>query len=587
MKRKILFVILIFLLSFLFLGLQIDENEIKSVKTDIQFVNYTGKHTYIETVFDIRLIGTKLANGVKDNDIPFNYLMKYSIIHAIDQSDDTKFNAAIFSIDKDAKVDHIRNVREIISAYLEKKFGYTRKDGFTLATFLTFYNATYRGNVEYFTEKYKPIVIKHITKENVGISVKYFEWPGATKILIPLTEDAKKGNLSSLDTTELTDKKVIEDLKTRDDKGIKERKDMVDLKEKEIENKTIEIEKEKKQIEKEKDQVKIEEKKIEDKKDSIKERKDELAQKEEKLKQEKENIQDPNKLKEIDNKEKQLQKDKEKLQTEEDKVKQDEKKLEDKKQEIKDKEEKVAEKEKTLQDKKQEVADDKKDIRQDEIKQKIEDKPDQAKLDLEKQQKDLEKKEEKLVEKEKQLDERENTLKDSQLDKSIFANKLFYLKIKEYMEGGHYNNEMYLINPKNRKIELKSELTNICGHKYDVAKDGVVVIAHQGQHTTAHNLVLLDRETLKIKSRSNDDIFWRSFVEIKEDFIYAVIKQTETDYYLGKFNLNMELVNKSAEKVESNTFITFFEDSIFINSVDKKILVLKKDDLNLVEKIEP
>jgi len=582
MKKNIL-VILVILFTYLNLySYTVDENEVKPSEKTVEFINYRGKYRYTESIFEIRSIGTKLAEGVKDDNNIFRYHMKYSIIHAVDSNASDLYDAAIFIIEKEAKVDHVRNVRAIISAYLEKKFGYVKKDADTLAIFISVYNAVNRGNIDFFKSKYKPVVIDNLDQKNCGLSTNYFDWPGKTQILIPLTDNAKKGNLSSLDTTELTDTNVVNELKKQDDKGIDERKDMTNLKEKEIVQKMDEIEKDNKKLEKDKETIKNEEKKIEEKTKKIEDSKEDITKKEEKLKEKIENTQNPteDEKKDVEKLEKELEKDKDGLKKDQEDLKNMEDSLEQKKEEVKKLEEDIDLKKEEIEKKEKEVKEDKRDIKKDETDKNIE-------KDSEKVKEELTKKNEELTKKESELDKREQNLRDEKLDKSIFAEKLYYLKIKEYMEGGHYNNEMYIIDPSTRKIVVSSDLKTICGHKYDVFKAGEAVIAHVGQHNSVHNLVLLDREDLKVKFKGKEDIFWRSFVEIRNDEIYAVIKEDDKNYSLGKFNESLELINKSIEKVDPNTFISFFEDYVYINGADKSIIVLKKSDLSFVEKIQP
>jgi hypothetical protein len=584
--KKIVLINLLFLFVTMFsFSLQVGVDELK-VNKDIEFINYNGKHDYIETVFDIMSIGSRLAGGIKRDNVPFNYAMKYSIIHVVDNTTNDKYDAAIFFIEKDAQVDHIRNVRLIISSYLQKKFGYTKKDADTLSFFITIYNAVYRGNVDYFSTKYKAGVLKYINKNDAGISTKYYEWPGNTKILIPLTNDLKKGNLSSLNTTELTDKKVTEELRTRDDKGVPQRKDIVSLKEKEVQQKTNEIDKGTKTVEKEKQQIQKDEKKIEEKKTAIEQKKEEVVKKEAEAQKEKDTAKTPEEQKKAEQKLQEVEKQKEQIAKEEEKVKTEEKKVEAKKDEVGKQEEKIEQKKEEIAKKQEEIQKDKEEIKKDETSSKSSTSAasttSTAATETTTAQKEAE-----LKQKQDELDKREQSLKEGQADKNIFANKLYYLKIKNYMSDGHYNNEMYIINALNKKVELHSELQTICGHKYDVSKNGVVVIGYEGQHSSPHNLFLLDLNTLKIKIKGKDNIFWRSFVETRDDFIYAIIKIGENEYALGKFNQNLELVGKSTEKIDEDTFISFFDNFVYLNSVDKQIIVLNKDDLKLIEKIAP
>jgi hypothetical protein len=87
----------------------------------------------------------------------------------------------------------------------------------------------YRGNWDYFTGRYKTPVIRNLNRQNAGLAVRYTEWPGRTLMLIPLGI----GGLSSIDTSAITDSRVVEEMRKEDDKGVEQRRDMVDLKERE------------------------------------------------------------------------------------------------------------------------------------------------------------------------------------------------------------------------------------------------------------------------------------------------------------------------------------------------------------------
>lgn len=544
--RKILFIFIILYSVFNMYSLKVAVDEIKT-DTMIYFINYNGKYRYQDTAFSIRAIGAQLSKFEYDNE-PFRYFMKYSIIHAVDDTTTDKYDADIFSIDREARIDHIRNVRLIISSFLEKRYGYSRKDASILAIFITYYNAIYRGNIEYFSQKYKDVVMRNINSENAGMSTIYFEWPGRTKIIIPLTEDIGEERLSSLSTEELIDNKVIEELQKKEDKGINEREKMTDLIEK---------------------QVTEDKKVVEDKKEEIAKAKEEIAKEEtniEKAKEETAKIDNAlvkdMKEKEIQAKEKAVAEKKEAVKKAEDKVKKDEVK--------------IAKKEETVKKEKAIIKKDKKEVATKKPPEKKE--PDKIVKELEKKSKELEVKEAELKKKEEKL---------KGMDENIFQDKFYYLHIKEYMNDGHYNNEMFIIDAISRKVLVKSPLERICGARYDIFKEGVVVISFLTNHDSAHNLTLLDLNTLEPKVTGTDNIFWRSFVEINDDFIYAIIKEKE-NYYLGKFNKNMENVARSKEKIDNSTFITFYKDFIYINGDKKKdILVLSRNDLSLIDKISP
>ncbi|OHD63159.1 MAG: hypothetical protein A2176_11480 [Spirochaetes bacterium RBG_13_51_14] len=528
-------------------ALEVDVDEIRSKR--VEFINYEGPYKKADSFRDIEDIGRQLSREGRADE-PVRFHMKYSIIRAIAKEEPDKFSADIFSIDKNAMVGHIDIIRRITASYLMNQYGYSLRDAKTISLFLSYYNAVHRGDTGYFGSKYKSVVMRHINTGDAGISTRYWEWPGATKMLIPLTEEAQKGRIGSVEPDLLSDRKTIDEIR-RDDKNIPDRKDMADLRDRTIKRDREELEKEKKAQE-------VEKKAIEARKDETKKYEAELK----KEKKEAEKIAVPEKRKE---------------KVEE--IEKKEKKLEEEKQAIKKKEEETKEKEKTIPDKEEKIKkreevlkEEKKQIEKDELKRDIQKKPDLARK--------------KLEEKEKELDKREDKIRDKELDKSIYAGKLYYLKVKEYLEGGHYNNDLYMINASTRKIMFKSPVENICGSRYDIYSGGIVIITHRGSHASGHRLTLVDKDTLKAKIYGSDDVFWRSFIEIRDGFIYAVTYE-KGRHYLARFDGSLKLVAKSKEELSENTFISFWDNYIYINRLDKTIIVLNKDDLSFIDEVKP
>ena len=220
-------------------ALEVNRNELQSAGAadTIVFRNYSGPHSVINTIEQIRQIGSGLGESVKGNTQKagtFGSSNRYQVIHAVDPSVKEKMDADIIIIGKDATVDHITNLRRIISAYLSTAYGYSNKDADTIATFVTVYNAVYRGNLDYFKPKYKDVVINNLSSSIVGLSTNYQDWPGKTQIIIPLYD--LNGGLSTVDTSLISDKEVVKSMQGEEDKGIDARKDMVDIKEREADN---------------------------------------------------------------------------------------------------------------------------------------------------------------------------------------------------------------------------------------------------------------------------------------------------------------------------------------------------------------
>ena len=206
MKKLVFFVAAVFFAGTAFFAsaLEVDRAELQSAGANsVVFINYTGPHQIINTVEQIRSIGSGLGGSISANsarESRAGQASRYYVIHAVDPSTTEKLDADILILGEQAIVDHIDNLRRIIAAYLESAYGYSRKDSQTLAVFVTVYNAVYRGKLDVFKQKYKTVVTKNLTADKAGLALNYAEWPGKTQIVIPLS-DVRSGGLSAVDTS--------------------------------------------------------------------------------------------------------------------------------------------------------------------------------------------------------------------------------------------------------------------------------------------------------------------------------------------------------------------------------------------------
>ncbi len=216
-------------------AIEVDETELQVPGSDtIEFENYGGPYAVIESADAILGIGRRLGEEVAlalESPATIQPGAKYSLVHAIDMQSQGALDADILLLNESAGVDHIKNLRRIITGYLEAAYGYTRPDAETVATFVTVYNAVYRGNLDNFNAKYKKIVLQYLTADKVGLSTKWQEWPGRSQIVIPLND--VNGGLSSVDTTTISDENVVDALQEQPDMGISEREALASLKERE------------------------------------------------------------------------------------------------------------------------------------------------------------------------------------------------------------------------------------------------------------------------------------------------------------------------------------------------------------------
>ena len=208
---------------------QVNRDELQDLPP-VVFINYEGPHARVDTREEIRQIGVGLGRLISGT-TNAGTTNRYSVIHCVSGAEGNKIDADVFGLGVDTGVDHIRNLRVIIQGYLQTAYQYSEKDAALLAEYITIYNAVYRGNWDYFTSRYKTLVMNNLTKEKVGLSIRYDEWPGRTLLVIPLGI----GGLSSVDTSTLTDQRVIEEMRKEDDQGIPQRREMVSLMEREAE----------------------------------------------------------------------------------------------------------------------------------------------------------------------------------------------------------------------------------------------------------------------------------------------------------------------------------------------------------------
>ena len=215
------------------LAAQVDKNELENLG-QVEFINYEGPYSRIETRAQIRAIGYSMGLDVKTGSSRSGALGRYFVIHSVSAPDGLKLDADIMGLGVDVGVDHVKNLRLIIQGYLEAAYDYTERDAALLAEYITVYNAVYRGDMEYFGARYKNAVMENLTPEKAGLALRYDEWPGQTLMLIPLGTGLG-GPLSSVDTSSISDSRVTESLRQEPDASLDQRKEMIDLKERESE----------------------------------------------------------------------------------------------------------------------------------------------------------------------------------------------------------------------------------------------------------------------------------------------------------------------------------------------------------------
>ncbi|MGP1586897.1 MAG: P83/100 family protein [Treponemataceae bacterium] len=493
----------------------------------IVFRNYTGPHRVIQTRSQIAEIGTEIGTIVAENiEKSGNYKLnqKYGVIHCLDFSSKEKLDADIFILTENAGVDHIENLRLIIAGYLVSAYHYSEKDAGTLAVFITVYNAVYRADVSYFSERYKDNVLKNLEENKIGLSTNYEQWPGQSQIVIPLSD--LDGGLSTIDTSIVSDKTVVASMQEDEDKGIDVRKNMIDLKEREAEDAEIQAQiSQKKASEAEKYAVEKKEL-LEIEKKVLKDLENQLDSDE---KSAKKNPRDKNAKRKLENDQKALDKQKEK-------VNQTELKFIAARQDA-DSKSKNANEKQILADKKHvESYDERKEIIKD--------------------QKEIEK----------------------EMNEYILPKNVKYgLKLtdqKEKLSG------IVAIDADTGRIIKSSVIDVIRSRVFYPIGDKFLCIAGKNSGNGNVKLVLIDKENLEIIDESETILSEESVLVNSGMNYYAVIKSGKT-YKIGRFDDKLNLMFQSNIDVNKATAIVISEKDIIVTDSNNTVVILNSENLEL------
>ena len=513
-------------------AVEVDEDEIRSISnSDVVFENYVGPHSVINTIEEIRAIGSGIGNVVAQNTDragTYGYAPKYAVIHAIDPEETGKLDADILVIGPNAIVDHITNMRRIISAYLTAAYGYSRQDADTVATFVTVYNAVYRGKLDMFRQKYKKIVTDNLTEDKVGIALSYRDWPGMTQLVIPLYDI--NGGLSTVDTSVISEKEVIASMQEDEDKGIEDRKGMVDIKEREADEAAERAAAE---------QAKADEaaKKAADeqaKADAAKKAADEKAKQAEAAKK---TADDAQKKAAENPADKQAQKDA-RAAADDAKAKQAE-----------------ADQAKATSDEQQQKADE-----QQQKADTAQNTADQKRSEAQEERSAIAKDQQQVI---------------AQQEKNENAPTVYGLTAED--ELGQ-RSAIVRMNATTGELIKKSPVTVIQSRTFYENGNTFIAIAGEKIGNGTVKLVHLNKDTLEIVKESNETIAANS-VLVQDGGSYYCVIQDGTFFVVGKFSANLENQLKSPVRVKPTTPITVTQNGIIITSMTGTPILLNKADL--------
>jgi Membrane protein involved in colicin uptake len=531
-------------LPFSISALEVDKTELQSAggSGTVVFINYTGPHSVIDSAASIRAIGTNMGTVVGKDPAAASSAgdrNKYSVIHAVDPTEKGKLDADIMFIGAGATVDHIDNLRRIISSYLSAAYKYSSQDADTLAVFITVYNAVYRGKLDAYQAKYKSVVMKNLSAGSCGLAITYKEWPGNTQIVIPLY-DAANGGLSTIDTSVISDTKVVKSMQQDDGKNIDSRKQMVDIKERESDNATAKAQTTQKTATEE-------QKKLADAQQQNEVKKQEAAQAQKAADTAAKEAAAAKQTAEANPNDKQAQK--------------------------------AAEEKQQTAEVKQQSADQKKAeaAAQQQVTDEQQQKTDTTKQQAADAQAQADKKQtEAQTERTEIAKDQQQVMDTAAADaKAPAAYGMLLTDEKALLSG------LVKINADTGKILKSSPVTYIRGRTVYSSGTSFIAIAGQNSGNGAVKLILLDPSTMEMTKESTEIVAENS-VLVQDGADYYCVIQDGKNWVLGKYDAALTLTLKSPVAVKSSTPVTISADKIIVTGNDGSIRLLSKSDLTEV-----
>lgn len=532
--KKITCLLLISLLSISSIfSLEVDKNELNTTGNEIiEFINYTGPHKVIDSAQAIKEIGSDLGKDISLSVSSTNGSNeKYYVVHSVTSESKDQLDADIIYIGSTATVDHVDNLRRIISGYLQSAYNYSEKDANTLAVFITVYNAVYRGKLDTFKSKYTEDVVKNLSSENCGLSTNYKDWPGKSEIVIPLF-DVKNGGLSTVDTSVIADSKVVDSMQEDEDRNIDSRKDMVDLKEREADESSEKAQEAQKEAVQEQKVLNETKKEAEEAKKEAEEAKKEA---EEAKKVAEENPNDKKAQETAKEAEKKAEEATGKAEEKQQQVEEQQKKTDDAKEAAKEAQEIADKKQNEAQTERKEIAQDQQEIQQEKIAE--------AK-----------------------------------------ANTEYGIII---VDEENLLSRLVKFNSDNGEIIRKSPVAVIRNRTiFEVGSEGseqFISVAGDNAGNGTIKLVLMDQDNMEITRESNETLSEDSVLVKDGDDYYCVIDDNGK-WVVAKYNAELSLRYKSSIAVKSSTPITITKSGVVVTDSTGQLMLLSKTDLSAITK---
>ncbi len=499
-------------------ALDVAEDELRrTADAEIEFVNYEGPVSVSESVEMIRSIGEFLGQEELGDRDSREYFGRYRVERAVDPEQLEGFDADIFIVLPSARVDHIRNLRLMVSGYLESAYGYSSDGAGLIAELATIYNAVHRGDLANFEERYKDVVTDRLSSDSVGLSTVYSDWPGNTEMVIPL----RRGR-ALVDPFELADEAVIGDLREREDMGIAERRALVSLMED-----VIELEREELETERERFAAELEE----------------LDERERELLREREVI---DQLTDEERAEAE-----QRIRIAEEALSERLAELAEQAEAVEELEADVAAMEEQVQAERDAIAEDREELLDD----------DEVEIaDLAETDEDP---------------DREVAAPDEIAALEAPTDTVDLIEVTD--RGGNPTGRIARVFVDDGRVAARSDVDGITSRQLRELQESYLVV--EGLSDTTGRLVRLDQDELTEMASSRREVFSRSSIAVVDnESVFAVVNE-DSVWRLGRFGPDLELESVSKISVDRDTFIAVHRDSLVVQTAVGTFAVLSQSDL--------
>ena len=499
---------------------QVDKDELaKGQNTAITFTNYVGPHNRIDTVEQIVAIGQGLGRGVGAASGEFAVGGKYRLLHVIGAPDGSKLDADIFILEAGSEVDDVVNIIRMVSGYLQAAYRYSPADAQTLARFVVYYNAVYRGNLTYLGGVYKNEVMSNVTADNAGIATRYSDWPGKTRMIVPLSLGAQKGSLTAVPAGQLANPQVIQNLQGQPGKALPERKDVAELQQRGIEE---------------------QQQKAAGQQAALDQSQQQLAQQQQALQQAQANAAQANAAAAAPGATAQQQAAAAQANAA-----------------VTQQQAAVAQQQQVVQQQQQQAAQTQAQIA-----------ADQASVQQQRAS----------IASDQQTQIQQQAAQPNAATTGTSAAPGQLLFVYAVPASPEKLGQLVLIDRNSGKLLSKSDLNSVRGRLYVTVGGSLVVVAGTTGGTAAVRLVSVDPASLAVKQQGKDNIVPTSYLAATDTSAYAVVS-TAKGNFLGRFDGSLALQAQSEKAVDPSTYIALSGTEVFVQDSAGNIIILNQDDL--------